>query len=1213
LLKNILIILGFLMLTHAKIAAQDGSANLEFIENKGQWNGAILFKGELNNGAFFLQKKGFTVLLHNPEELARMREHNRFSRVAGSPNDTGAIPKKNAVFYSDTSMLHSHAYSMSFRDGNENVTVIPDKPLPSYNNYFIGNDRSRWASNCKLYQAVTYKNVYPNIDIRYYTHEGQLKYDIVIHPGGDINRIALKYEGVDKLTLKNRRLIVKTSVGEVQELSPQSYQYNTSGRKEIECRYVLGKDNIVRFAAKNYSAGTTLVIDPSLVFSTFTGSRASNWGFTATPGPDGTFFAGGIVFGEGFPVSPGAFQSNFHKGTTDVGIIKFSSNGANRIYATYIGGGDNETPHSLFSDPQGNLVVLGRTYSTDFPTLTRVGNLGGADMFVLKLSAGGNALIGSMRIGGVRDDCVNIEDQFRAGSEKAISLIRNYGDDTRSEVVLDRSNTIYVAASTRSPDFPVTAGAFQTGFGGGNQDGVVLKISADCSTVLFSSFLGGTGDDAAFVLKVNPINNNIYVAGATASPDFPGNKSGTLQGTYQGGISDGFISIISNDGSSLQKTTFQGTSGSESIYGIEFDKKGFPYIMGTTTGNWTVTNNVGFVNAGAKQFVSKLQPDLSAYIYSTTFGNPANAPNISPVAFLVDRCENVYVSGWGGWIFARTDPYGLSGSFGMPVTPDALKAATDGRDFYFIVIKKNASALLYATFFGQLDGPQSISEHVDGGTSRYDQFGVIYQAICANCNGGNLGPFPTTPGSWSPRNGTASGNSVGGCNLAAVKIAFNFAGVAAGLKSFINGRYDSSGCIPLQVTFDDTIKNAKQYIWNFGDMSPDTMTTGFQVSHTYNNVGTYRVMLIAIDSNSCNISDTVYETIRARTDRAGINFTATKLPPCQSLTYQFENFSTAPPGKPFGPNSFSWDFGDGSPQDTAGLVTVVHTYLSAGTYIARLKMIDTTYCNYPDELTDTLRVAPLVKAQFITPAAGCAPYNAVFDNTSLAGQQFFWDFGDGSTSTASSPTHFYPNVGNFTIKLVAIDSATCNIIDSTSTNITVSPKPQAAFTFTPSPPAPNQPTVFFNSSVGATHYLWIFGDGDTAIKASADTVIHQYQQTGTFQACLVAFNVFECPDTVCHPVETIVNPLLDVPNAFTPGRFGQNSVIRVQGFGISRMIFRIYNRWGQMVFESNNPNQGWDGTYKGNPQPMDVYGYTLEAAFFDGKKTTRTGDITLIR
>jgi gliding motility-associated-like protein len=96
-------------------------------------------------------------------------------------------------------------------------------------------------------------------------------------------------------------------------------------------------------------------------------------------------------------------------------------------------------------------------------------------------------------------------------------------------------------------------------------------------------------------------------------------------------------------------------------------------------------------------------------------------------------------------------------------------------------------------------------------------------------------------------------------------------------------------------------------------------------------------------------------------------------------------------------------------------------------------------------------------------------------------------------------------------------------------------------------------------------------------------------------------------------VDALINPLLDVPNAFTPGRFGQNAVIKVVGFGISRMVWRIYNRWGQLVFQSNDPNLGWDGTYKGDLQSMDVYAYTLEAEFSDGTHASRKGDITLIR
>ncbi len=1192
-----------------KLSAQTEVSNLEFVENKGQWDSRALLKADIGNGSLFFHKNGIRVVLHNEEELDRM-----VSTHAGTIRSDSSGQKSAARSFSGRpSALRAHAYAVNFLHMNEQTEIIPDKPLDTYNNYFIGNDSTKWARKCRIFQGVTYKNIYPGIDLRYYTDNGKLKYDLIVHPGADPAQIAMQYEGLDGLTVSNNRLLLKTSVGDVKEMEPYSYQAGNTGREEIAVKYRVSKERIVHFDVKHYNNKQVLVIDPTLVFCTFTGSKASNWGFTATPGPDGTFFAGGIVFGDGFPVSTGAFESLFQGGTNDVGIMKFSSNGRNRLYATYIGGNSVECPHSMYSDPQGNLVVMGRTYSPDFPFLNVFGVRGGCDMFVVKLNATGTDLIGSACVSGTKYDAVNVEDQLNqesGSSETAKSLIKNYGDDSRSEVILDGSNNIYVASCTRSKDdFPVTPGAFQTVFGGGKQDGVVVKLSPDCRSLLFASFLGGTGEDACFVMKINPITGDLYVAGATSSPDINGNKSGTIQPAFAGGVCDGFISIISPDGSTLRKTTFLGTSGFDAIYGIDFDKFGFPYVMGSTTGDWPTTANVGFINVGAKQFISKLKTDLSAFVYSTTFGSVSKNPNISPVAFLVDRCENVYVSGWGGWLYADSDPYGLAGTAGMPVSPNAIKKITDNRDFYFIVIQKNAAALLYGTFFGQNDGPQSISEHVDGGTSRYDRNGIIYQGICANCAGHSLTPFPTSPRVWSPRNGTGGI----GCNLAAVKIAFNFAGVGADPRSLINGHYDSSGCVPLQVQFIDTLHNAKKYIWNFGDNTGDTAITGFQIWHTYTQTGTFRVRLVAIDSNSCNVADTAYLNIRVRTDRAILDFDVTKLAPCQSLNYMFTNNSVPPAAKPFQPDDFTWDFGDGTRQPASlppGSIT--HAYAGTGTYMVRLILNDTSYCNYPDSLTDTLRVSPIVKAQFEI-SDGCAPYNAYFNNTSLAGLQFLWDFGDGIQSNLVNPTHLYPDTGTYIVHLTAIDSGTCNIRSDTSVTIQVHGRPTAIFNITPLPPEYNVPNVFHNNSLNATHYTWFFGDGDSTDKQSSDTVIHQYQYTGTFNACLVAYNQFQCADTACQDVQTLINPLLDVPNAFTPGRFGENSIVMVKGFGIVSMNWKIYNRWGQLVFQSNSPYLGWDGNYNGSPQPMGVYGYTLEATFDDGTKTTRKGDITLIR
>ncbi len=1237
----IFIILLISCLSGLSLKAQTGS--LELIENKGQWDTTIRFRANLPDATLFLQKQGFSVLLQSPSDMDALRQFMHGDQTVKPPDNNPALnpnakttgnrpstsqrnSRENPINLPGAGLtMHSHFYKVEFLNSSEDVEILGDKAMDTYNNYFIGNDSSKWKSNCKIYQAVIYKNLYPNIDLRYYTENNQLKYDLVVHPGGNPDNIVLQYSGQDKLIIKDNQVTVHTSVADVVEKIPHTYQFSSEGNKDLECSYQAGKNNTLRFHIANYSHQATLIIDPTLVFSSFTGSHSDNWGYTATYDESGNFYSGSITLnsiandkGNGFPVSVGAFQSVFKGGDGlddggwkyDITIMKLSSNGVNRLYATYIGGNGNEQPHSLVADKAGNLVIAGRTSSTNFPNVNSKGlvdvNHGGYDIIIAKLNGNGTNLIGSRIIGGKSNDGVNIAPKYSTDivSMGQHSLRLNYGDDGRSEVVLDNAGNVYLASCTSSSDFPLV-NAFQKTIGGA-QDGVFIKTNPDLSTILASSFIGGKNDDAAFALALNPITNNIYIAGGTASTDLPGTTNGSVVSKVNKGGIDGFLSMLSNDGGTLIKTSYFGTDGTEVLYGVQFDKSGYPYIMGTTTGAWPVINAV-FSQKNGKQFIAKLQPDLSAYIYSTVFGKGAPTPDISPTAFLVDRCENVYVSGWGGGIESEGDGnggaavYANAGTNGLTVTSDALKSVTDGSDFYFFVMKKNAASQLYGSFYGQTGG--RVGDHVDGGTSRFDKQGIIYEAICANCYGGN---FPTTPNVWAPRNGT--GNQ--GCNLAALKIAFNFAGVAADPRSIINGRYDSSGCVPLDVLFKDTVHNAKLYIWSFGDLTPDTATASFQVQHTYTAIGNYTVRLIAIDSTTCNIADTAYLHIRVRTDRAILDFDMVKQPPCDSLKYIFINKSTPPVNKSFKPGDFTWIFGDGT--TAPGLSPIPRTYLSSGTYVVQLVLTDTNFCNSPDTISKTLRVSPLVKAQFDVPN-GCAPYEAYFNNTSLAGQSFFWTFDDGTTSTDINPSKNYPDTGTFTIKLLAIDSNTCNIRDSITKILRVEPKPTAIFTFLPFPAEYNTPTIFSNQSLEATHFVWLFGDGDSTLKNNTDTAIHQFEQSNTFNVCLIAINQFGCSDTVCHPVESLINPLLDVPNAFTPGRFGQNSTISVKGFGIATMDWKIYNRWGQLVFETNNPFAGWDGTFKGTPQPMDVYGYTLDATFFDGTKARRKGDITLIR
>jgi gliding motility-associated-like protein len=234
----------------------------------------------------------------------------------------------------------------------------------------------------------------------------------------------------------------------------------------------------------------------------------------------------------------------------------------------------------------------------------------------------------------------------------------------------------------------------------------------------------------------------------------------------------------------------------------------------------------------------------------------------------------------------------------------------------------------------------------------------------------------------------------------------------------------------------------------------------------------------------------------------------------------------------------------------------------------------------------------------------------VFTNNSLGGLNFLWDFGDGATSTIDNPTHLYTKTGSFTVKLTAFDSTSCNKVSDTTFTINVSPIPFASFSYNPTVPKENTFTNFTNQSVGATKYLWNFSDGDTS---NLKDPKHIFAATGTFNVCLNAANDVGCSDDTCIQVQSLIKPLVDVPTAFTPGKFGSNGIIKVVGFGIKEMHWTIYNRWGQKVFETNSTKSGWDGTFNGKLQPMDVYSYTLEVIFSDGKKVTKTGDITLLR
>ena len=527
------LIFTWLTLTALELSAQSGGFSyLEFVENRGQWDSAARFEAKLANGTIYMNRKGFTILLEDTTDLVRIGEllHGDFARAGVTPPNfpshpgggwttsgggaaggaTGAgkaevagtavaaaattVPGQKQILppgngggggvsggaKNDPFLLHMHSYRVSFVGANDDVSILPDKAVPSYNNYLIG-DKKNWATHCKIYQGILYQNMYKGIDVHYFTDAGTLKYDIVIHPGADPGQVVLQYDGQTKLSIRKGRVYIQTSVGMVQELEPHSYQVSDAGRTDVACNYTLLGNNRIGFTVKNYSQGATLVIDPTEVFCSFTGSKSDNWGYTATFDGAGNLYLGGIVLnetegcctpgnGDGYPATVGAFQTTYQGGDGsdgsydyDVGIMKLSASGANRVFATYLGGSGDEQPHSMIVDNSGDLIVTGRTSSANFPLAGVAGPYGvggGYDLFITKFNAGRDRVLsaasGSAVLG--RTGSIMNRNMWRkARMTFGLTMVMTAG----ARVILDAAGNVYLAACTQSTDFPTTAGVFQ--------------------------------------------------------------------------------------------------------------------------------------------------------------------------------------------------------------------------------------------------------------------------------------------------------------------------------------------------------------------------------------------------------------------------------------------------------------------------------------------------------------------------------------------------------------------------------------------------------------------------------------------------------------------------------------------------------------------------------------------------------------------------------
>jgi gliding motility-associated-like protein len=1179
--------LSTVVLNAQDVAEYTGIYN--FVPNGGQWPDGVLYKADVAGGKIWLEEKG---ILYQFVDNSNVHHADFDHKHNGEPE------------------LYQHLVFAQFLGANESFETKKSNPTKAYYNYFLGNDKSKWASGLHGYNKVEYSNLYNNIDLKFFEKDQDLKYEYHVKPGGDYKQIKVKYIGHSKIKKsKNGNVVIYNSIGQIIEQKPYVYQIKNGKIIEIVSEFNLSKDNILSFELGNYDQSIDLVIDPILVFATYNGAESDNFGMTATYAYDGSAYAGGTIYGNLYPTPAPAWNTTpnitvagvSNSITTDVFISKYSADGTTMLWTNFIGGGDNnqgtETVHSLICDTLNNIYLYGATSSTDFPTQnayqnshnggsqlqilfngTNFGNVG-TDIYVAKFSENGLNLIGSTYVGGAENDGVNYK--VTSGSYNNVafydSLTYNYGDQFRGEIMLDSLNNVIIASCSRSSDFPIL-NSFQNGYGG-QQDGVVFKLSSDFSNLLWSSYLGGTENDACYSVKIDS-SYSILVAGGTSSNDLPGTVGG-LNPNYLGGKTDGFVAKIVPDGSTIQQTTYIGTSTYDQTIFVEIDRWDNVYLVGQSDGNMPIINaNYSDVNSG--QFIMKLNPNLTEVIYSTVFGNSNGQPNISPAAFLVDVCGNVYVSGWGANILQGT------GLTGMPVSTDAFQTESgDGFNFYLFVLERDAESMLYGSYIGDLNA----QEHVDGGTSRFDKFGIVYQSVCGGCGGSST--FPTTDGAYSSENNSSN------CNNLVFKFDFELVPKA----DFEVDNLD--GCAPLTITFDNESNDTINSVWNFG---PDAniISGGINPVVEFAEPGIYEVYLNITDT-ICNLQDTakkvitVYNSIELEVSKDTII--------CPGATESFDLVANS-----FGSaTEFIWATDTGfvdivNMGDLDSVISVNPTesttyYVTISNGWSLCDIMDSVQVHFLDDAVE------LMGDTSICFGSETVIYADVYSTSNQLNYE--WTPGNQIIAANDSIAIINPNQSQYFTLTTSING--CSYSDSVFVQVDyINPDSVYAIANPEFVTEGGTATLqAFPDSIGYS-YNWIpefIVDNPTSQTTTATISENQefLVQVNKGACTSIAKVVVNAYELICGDVYVFV------PNAFTPNGDGNNDVVYVRGQNIEEMTFMIFDRWGELVFESTDQNNGWNGTYKGKPSDPDVFVYHLKVKCIDGQENLIKGNITLLR
>lgn len=957
------------------------------------------------------------------------------------------------------------------------------------------------------------RGVYPGVDLELRVEHGHLK---TWWHGADLKPIAVAFEGAEPRRARRDASVLQlaTAAGVAELRAPLAY--TVSNRPVAPSWQPRGPHWTL-------SAPGAVRLDPTYVFSSFSGSLSDNFGYTATYDLHGRTWLGGVAFGAQFPTQNGV-QPNFGGGGVDMVFMLFNPSGTGIISATYLGGSGQEQPHSLRVAPNGDLVIKGITTSLNFPVTaaafdtsmavnTGAGSQNGGgvvypsatDLALVRLDSTGSALKASTYYGRLGFD--GIQDQS----------LPHYGDPARGDVWVS-AHGVWIATASRSRGlgtWPLDTSR------GGAVDGLLAHFSPNLDSLRWATYVGGPDLDGLTSLIPTPTPQGLRLAvtgwtqgmGMLAGPGVFAAPLPQSQAYY------GLFDLAT--GQRLAETYLQpqfctsygflAAQNPAGAYAAVGDSGAVLLSLGlgtTCTGGGLYTGPLAptsglFQNPNSTQLLVWISPQGDS-IYRTQYvGNGQLNRRISPTALQVDDCGSAYFSGWFG---------GLNGGpiTGLYTSPNALQSTTDGKDFYFLVLDRKGAAA-YASYFG---GTGPVDEHVDGGTSRFDPNGVIHQAICAGCGGSdNLPIFPP--------NAHSATNNASNCNMAGVQIAFEL--TAAGAKL---------------------------------DVSADTVCAG----------------------------DSLYLTgTTSRTDVMSI----------------------------------AW--GDGTTDSIAPVPLPGHVYGVPGNYLIQIVAYD-TLCLTQAVATLNVHVLPgsAVQADAVLDYDPCDPARAVrlVPGPNLSAQWLVLYGGSGSVDTLAPPFQWVGAAltDNYSAWLVAYDEV-CGRRDSSYLEAEFRPPLSTPGASVNAPPCLNGQSV---------RGLGIPGNAPVSYwRVPGGTVIPGFNVQWPAVGSGAQTAWFVVADTVCGTLDSVAVTYttlgadldsLTMPNVFTPNGDGVNDLLRLRAAEaqtLDQLYLKVYNRWGQSVYQTNDPNFAWDGRYLDRPLSPGVYVYHLSWQSACGSSGTQQGTVTL--